>query len=265
MFNKLCDCHLHLYSENLSLSLEEYIEVSSKANVEYFFNTADSYDSFFKVLEASRKYEGKVFPILGIHPEHANNGLEYLGTALRSIEFSINKVVAIGEIGLDYHYDKSEELKSNQKTYFIEQIKFARRFNKPIVIHSRDAHKDTFDVLKEYAMGMKIYMHCYSGSVELAKEYLKSGLDIKFGIGGVVTFKNAKELVEVVKELDLKHFLSETDAPYLTPVPFRGTPNNSSYLVYIIDKIADIKLMDKEEVYKQLYSNAMEFFFDENK
>jgi TatD DNase family protein len=173
------------------------------------------------------------------------------------IELAKNpKVVAMGEIGLDYHWDKTFiEL---QKEVFIKQIKLANKLNLPIVVHDREAHKDSYDILKEYNKSSKVLFHCFSGSVEFMKECVKEGWSI--AIGGVVTFKNAINIKNVAKEVPLDRLMLETDAPYLTPVPFRGKENKPAYVRYAAEEIAKIRNMTIEEIVDITTNNAEVFF-----
>ena len=168
-----------------------------------------------------------------------------------------NKVVAIGEIGLDYHWDQDN--KEYQKRFFVEQLKLANKYDLPIIIHSRDAAKDTYDVLKEnkkyYKKGI---MHCYSYSLEMAKLFIE--LNFKIAFGGALTFLNAKENKEIVKNLNIKDLLIETDAPYLTPHPFRGKINEPKYIKLVVEEIARLKEMSVEEVAETTYNNACDLF-----
>ena len=166
------------------------------------------------------------------------------------------KVVAIGEIGLDYHYDNTN--KELQQKYFINQLEIANEINLPVVVHDRDAHKDILDTLKSIKINNAGVVHCFSGSVEMAKELLKLGYYL--GFDGPITFKNAQKTIEVLKYIPLDRILIETDAPYLTPVPFRGKRNNSMYLVHVIDKIAEIKGLDSEEISNITFNNAKTLF-----
>lgn len=208
------------------------------------------YDNYSnkEVIELINEYE-KAYGTIGIHPDEVMvNSLDELENLLKD-----SKIVGIGEIGLDYHYGKNNIEK--QKEYFIKQIEIARKYNLPIVVHSRDAAQDTYNILKEYASDMKIVMHCFSYSLEMAKKFLE--LNIKFGIGGVVTFKNSKNLVEVVKEIPLEYFVLETDSPWLTPEPFRGKLNEPKNIPIIAEKIAEIKEISVEEVLKKTTINAI--------
>lgn len=207
--------------------------------------------SNIEVIELINEYPN-TYGTIGIHPDSVfdikKNNLENL--------IENPKVVGIGEIGLDYHYGR--ENIDLQKETFIEQIKIARENNLPIVIHSRDAAEDTYNILKEYAKDMKIIMHCFSYSLDMAKKFIKLGA--KLGIGGVVTFKNSKTIVEVVKEISLDHLVLETDSPWLTPEPFRGKLNEPKNIPIIAQKIAEIKEISVEEVLERTTKNAIEQF-----
>lgn len=194
-----------------------------------------------------------VYGTIGIHPSEVDT---YLDSDINFIENNINnsKIVGIGEIGLDYHFTK--ENKEKQKELFIKQLDLAQKYNKPVVIHSRDAMNDTVEIIKNY--NLKMDMHCYSGSLETAKELIK--MNVKLGIGGVLTFNNSEKLKEIVKNIDLSNILLETDSPYLTPVPHRGEKNKPSYVYYVALKIAEIKDMSVEEVIKITTNNAITQF-----
>lgn len=254
----IIDAHTHINCDELYQERKEIIQRAIDNKVVAVFNTADSLNSFKNIDILQKEYQNYCYGVYGIHPEFASS------TNFTEVEEEIikrkNIIKAIGEIGLDYHYPINEPEKNNQKDIFISQICLAKKLNLPIVIHSRDADKDTFDILCQYAQDMKVYLHCYSGSYEMAKEYIKKILNIHFGVGGIVTFKNAKKLVEVVEKIDLKYFLTETDAPYLTPVPFRGKQNEPSYLIYVINKISELKNMNEVKVEEILFENAREFF-----
>lgn len=254
----IIDAHTHINCDELYQERKEVIQRAIDNKVVAVFNTADSLNSFKNIDILQKEYPNYCYGVYGIHPEFASS------TNFAEVEEEIvkrkNIIKAIGEIGLDYHYSINETEKNNQKNIFISQICLAKKLNLPIVIHSRDADKDTFDILCQYAQDMKVYLHCYSGSYEMAKEYIKKIPNIHFGVGGIVTFKNAKKLVEVVEKIDLKYFLTETDAPYLTPVPFRGKQNEPSYLIYVINKISELKNMNEEKVEEILFENARDFF-----
>ena len=169
------------------------------------------------------------------------------------------EAVAIGEIGLDYYGDhKTEGDYKNQKEWFIAEIELAKKLNLPLVIHSRDACKDTLDMMREYAKGMTGILHCFSYEKEIAIEYIKLGFYI--GVGGVVTFKNGKKLKEVVSAIPIERIVTETDAPWLTPTPYRGKRNESTYIKYVISEIANIKSIDESAAASTLYQNAIDVY-----
>ncbi|MDD3187424.1 MAG: TatD family hydrolase [Bacilli bacterium] len=207
-----------------------------------------------RVIELINKYPN-VYGAIGIHPEEID---KITTNSFKYIEENINnsKIVAIGEIGLDYYYETDKE---KQKEIFIKQIELANRYNKTVVIHSRDAIKDTIDILNKHKnKNIKLDIHCYAGSVESAKELIK--LNSMFGIGGIVTFKNSKNIKQIVEEIDLKYLLLETDSPYLSPEPYRGKRNEPYNILYVAQKIAEIKSLPLEEVLKVTTENAIRQF-----
>jgi TatD DNase family protein len=166
------------------------------------------------------------------------------------------KNVALGEIGLDYYYMHSN--KEEQQRAFREQIDLAKKYNLPIIIHDRDAHYDTIQILEEKAKNMRVVLHCFSGDRDMAQWCIKNGY--YFGIGGVVTFKNARDLVNIVEEIPIENILLETDSPFLTPAPFRGKPNEPKYIPIIAEKIAEIKGKKIEDIGNITSENARRFF-----
>ena len=205
-----------------------------------------------EALELANKYD-EVYVAIGFHPTELDDfSVEYFSW----LEEHINdrKVVAIGEIGLDYHYDETD--KEKQIYVFRRQLDIAKKYNKPIIVHTRDAIQDTFDILKEYNLTGSI--HSYSGSLEMAREFVKLGYMI--GIGGIVTFKNAKNIKEVVKNIDLEYILLGTDSPYLTPEPYRGTLNSSKYIPIIARCIGEIKGISEFDVMRITTLNANRAF-----
>lgn len=244
----LIDTHCHIDSE----SYENPEKVIKKMEGNIIVASAASPESIKEVIDLTQKYNN-VYGTIGIHPEFADS---YTNEDLKKIEEGIQnkKIIGIGEIGLDYHYGK--ENMENQKELLIKQIEIANKYNKTIVIHTRDASMDTYNIIKAYKNEKtKLILHCYSGSLELAKEYIKLGA--KLGIGGVLTFKNEKKLKEIVKELDLTNFVLETDSPYLTPEPYRGKKNEPQNVKLIAEKIAEIKDISIEEVEKITTKNAL--------
>lgn len=206
-----------------------------------------------KVIELAQA--PNIYAMVGIFPSEAKTYTQEIED--RMIERAKNpKVVAVGEIGLDYYWDKT--FNDIQQEVFVKQIKMANKLELPIVIHDREAHKDTFDILKTENKGSKVLFHCFSGSVEFMKECVKEGWTI--AIGGVVTFKNAVKMKDVAREVPLDKLVLETDAPYLTPVPFRGKPNKPAYVKYVAEEIAALRNMPLEELIDITTTNAEEFF-----
>lgn len=244
------DSHAHYDDESFDKDREEIINEIHNNNVIGVLNCGASLDGAKKSVELADKHDF-IYAAVGIHPEFADNFDDSTIEELKTLA-KHNKVRAIGEIGLDYYYDENPEIQI-QKEVFRKQMKLAGELNLPVVIHDRDAHGDTLEIMKEFT-NVKGVVHCFSGSVEFARECLKLGYFI--GVTGVVTFKNSKKVVEVVKEVPLDKLLVETDCPYMAPTPFRGKRNRSDYIKYVIEKIAEIKNITVEEVENQTILNA---------
>ena len=244
------DTHAHYNDESFSDDLDVIItEMQDK--VSGIINCATNYASCKRTIELCEKYCGFMYAAIGVHPSE----LESIYNEKLLLEYINNShTVAVGEIGLDYHYLDYD--KDKQKEWLIKQIELAKKVHKPVILHDRDSHEDMLNIIKEYKP--KGVLHCYSGSVEMMREVLKCGLYI--GVGGVVTFKNAKKLVECVKELPLERLLLETDAPYLAPEPFRGKRNRSDYIEYVAEKIAEIKGVNSDKVLKANIENTKALF-----
>lgn len=243
----LIDTHCHL-SYNDYDNLDEIIK-----NMDGIMIASGCDDKTNKeVLELVSKYNN-VYGTLGIHPQEIDKLNE---NSFNFIEDNLNnpKIVAIGEIGLDYYWVKDNIDK--QKEIFEYQLNLATKYNKPIVVHSREAIQDTYDILKKY--NLKGSIHCFSSSLEMAKEFIKLGY--KIGVGGTVTFKNSKKLQEIVKEIDLKDILLETDSPYLSPEPFRGKRNKPSNVYFVAQKISELKNIDIKEILDITSKNAIQEF-----
>ena len=251
--NYLIDTHTHINMiENISI--DEILENAGKNNVKKIIVPASNAADIDEVFELSQKYDN-VYCYLGIHPSEAKDWNDTIEEKIRTLAKS-PKVVGIGEIGLDYYWDKSfVEL---QKDVFIKQIKLANELNLPVNVHDREAHKDTFDILKEHNKNSTVIMHCFSGSPEFAAECIKEGWYI--AIGGVVTFKNAKKMKEVAGTIPLERLLLETDSPYLTPVPYRGDENQPAYVKFAAQEIAKIKEISYNEVVSATTLNAERIF-----
>lgn len=244
--------HTHLNSTELFEQRNIYIERALKNNVSHIVVAGYSLESSRKAVQIAHEYPF-IYATVGISP---NDCLDTTDDDLKEIETLLQdpKVVALGEIGLDYYW--KDVPSDKQKDVFIKQIEIAKRYNKPIVIHARDAYEDTYNILRDAAhYGI---MHCYSGSVEMARRYIEIGF--KISLAGPVTFKNAKVPKEVAKAIGIDHLLIETDCPYLTPHPFRGKLNEPANVVYIAQEIAQLKEMDVEDVARITTFNAKEVF-----
>jgi TatD DNase family protein len=236
---KIIDSHAHYDDEAFDEDREKVLSEVRENGVVNILNCASSYESLKATDKLTKDYDF-IFGALGIHPENADEMKEDTLDEIKNYIKRNNKIVAIGEIGLDYYWDKNPS-KDTQKNVFRRQMSLARELNLPVIIHDREAHNDTLEIMKEFHE-VKGVVHCFSGSVEFAKECIKLGYYI--GFTGVVTFKNAKKIVEVAKEIPIEKILVETDCPYMAPEPNRGKRNKSDYIEYIINKIAEIKDID---------------------
>lgn len=230
--------------------VEEVIKNAKEAGVQKIIVPCAYPKDVDKIFTLVNKYD-ELYGLLGVHPSEVKDWDDSLIDKIKEYAKS-EKVVGIGEIGLDYYWDKS--FNDLQKEIFIKQIKLANELNLPICVHDREAHKDSFDILKEYNKGSKVVMHCFSGSVEFARECIKEGWYL--ALGGVVTFKNAVKMKEVAVEIPLDRLLLETDAPYLTPVPYRGKENQPAYVKFAAEEIAKLRGISFEEVAAVTSHNA---------
>lgn len=249
----MIDTHTHINCIE-EISVEDIIKNALDNGVEKLIVPAAYPTDIEVVKDLAQKYEN-VYGLLGVHPSEVKGWNDDLIDKIKEYSKS-SKIVGIGEIGLDYYWDKS--FNDLQKEVFIKQIKLANELNFPISVHDREAHKDTFDILTEYNKNSAVVMHCFSGSVEFMKECVKQGWYI--AIGGVVTFKKTIKMKEVAKEVPLDKLLLETDAPYLTPVPYRGKTNQPAYVKYVAEEIASIRGISFEEVDEITTQNAKKVF-----
>lgn len=246
------DSHAHYDDAKFDLIREEILAKMPENNVCGIINCGTDISTSLMSINLAEKFPF-IYAAIGYHPESVNDTTVFEKDKL--IELSKNKkVVAIGEIGLDYYWDTS--FKTNQIDFFEKQLFLAKKLDLPVIIHDRDAHGDTLEILKKHRP--KGVLHCFSGSIEMAREIIKLGLYI--GVGGVITFKNSKKLVEIVKEISLERILLETDAPYLAPEPYRGKTNNSAYILRVAEKIAEIKSITTKEVLSVTTKNVKALF-----
>lgn len=251
----LIDTHSHIDMKDFDDDLGVIVQNAENAGVKKIVIPSVDVNSFEKVVKISEQYEN-VCCALGIHPTEAKDAKDEDFDKI--IELAANKnVVAIGECGLDYYWDKS--FVEEQKSVFLKQIEIAKSLDLPLIVHDREAHKDTFDLLVKNTNGeIPVIMHCFSGSVEFAIECVKKGFYI--ALGGVVTFKNAKKMHEVAEKIPLKNLLLETDAPYLTPIPYRGKRNEPAYVKFVAEEIAKIRGISYNEVARATTENARKVF-----
>lgn len=248
------DSHAHYDDEQFDKDRETVLKEIKDNGVVGVINCGSSLKGLEMSVELAEKYDF-IHAAAGIHPENADEFTDEVKDRICSLARN-NRIVAIGEIGLDYYWDENPT-RDIQKAVFREQMSIAKEFGLPVIIHDRDAHGDTLEILKEFP-GVIGVVHCFSGSVEFSKECLKLGYYI--GVTGVVTFKNSKVIKEVVKELPLDKLLVETDCPYMAPTPNRGKRNQSNYISFIIDEIATITGRNRKEIEEITIFNIKSLF-----
>lgn len=252
----LFDSHAHLNDESFDEDREEVIASLKEKGLDYVVNPGADMETSKTAIELANKHDF-IYAAVGVHPHDVENMTESDIELLRKYALENEKVVAIGEIGLDYYYDLSP--RETQKKWFKRQIELANELKLPFIVHDRDAHGDTMEIIKSTkAAKTGCLLHCYSGEVELAREYVKMGCYLS--IPGTVTFKNNRKTVEVVREIPLERLMIETDSPYMAPVPHRGKRNDPSLVTFVAEKIAYEKGISYEEVCRVTKENAMKFF-----
>lgn len=250
MNNYFVDTHCHIFKSDYE-NINEILENASNNHIKYVINNGSNNETNKEVLELIKKYPN-MYGAIGIHPEDVDG---VMPDDIKFIEDNLSneKIVAIGEIGLDYYYTK--ENKEEQIKLFEAQLSLAEKYNMPVIVHSRDATEDTINSLKKFKC--KGVIHSFSGSLETAKIYIKMGYLL--GVNGVITFKNAK-IKDVIKEVGLKNIVLETDSPYLTPVPFRGTQNNPGHVLEIAQFVADLYNISLEALAEQTNNNITNMY-----
>lgn len=260
---QLFDSHAHYNDEKFDNDRYELIEKIYESGVTRLINAGYSLESSKYALEIAKKYDW-IYTISGISPNDIPDTEDLIEKQLQELtdfintEKQFNKIVAIGEIGLDYYWEKEEEKRLLQRKAFIKQIDLANKLNLPIVIHTREAVMDTLQILKEHEVIKKGVFHCCPLNRELVKEALKLGFYISFA--GPITFKNSKNAAEIIEMVPLDRILIETDSPYLSPEPNRGKRNDSRNVKYVAEKIANVKQMSLEDIAKITYENASKIF-----
>ena len=251
---QMIDSHAHLDEERFDEDRDELIKSLKENAISYVINPSSDMDTSRRVVELSNKYDN-IFAAVGIHPHDAEGFKEEDLDELRQLSKD-ERVVAIGEIGLDYYYDNSP--RDIQKEVFRKQLELSHELDLPVIIHTRDAMGDTYDILKEFEGRVRGVMHCYTGSIEMAEKFMKLGFYIS--IAGPVTFKNAVNVREMAKQIPLERLLIETDSPYLAPVPNRGKRNDPTNVRYVADMLANLKEIQIDKIIEHSRENTVELF-----
>ena len=249
----IIDTHMHIYDNKYDEIREDVINEALEMGVGKMIAVGFDYESSVKAIDLANRYDF-IYAAIGLHPSEVQKERDINLSWIYELAKS-KKVVAIGEIGLDYYWDKTYV--DLQKDFFHKQIEIAKELNLPIIIHSRDAQFDSFEIVSKHSGVIGVF-HCYSGSLEMAERLIKLGYYI--GVGGVLTFKNSKEIKRVVENISIDNILSETDSPYLSPHPHRGELNHPGYTRFVVEKIAEIKNVDLDDVCKILEKNANKLF-----
>lgn len=255
--SSLVDSHCHLYYEPYINDIQGTIDICKNNNINKLLSIGVDLKTSKKNIELVQKYN-EIYCTIGIHPNSTINSKKEDLFELEKLIKSSNKIIGIGETGLDYYRDFDKSL---QFFYFEEQIKIAQKFNLPIIVHTREAEADTYSIIKKYSNNiLKFIIHCFSGSVDFAKSCSEIGCYISFS--GNITFKNANNIREACREIDINKILIETDSPYLTPHPYRGKKNHPSNVRYVCNEVSKIKNIDFDTVSKITTKNFNSIFFN---
>lgn len=251
---KIVDSHCHLDDEKFDIDRDKVISDFEKEEIDFVVDPASDVLSSEKIVKIVKKYD-KIYGAVGIHPHEVENVTDKDLKKIYDLSFS-EKIVAIGEIGLDYYYDNAPREK--QKEIFIKQMEIAKKRKLPVIIHTREAMGDTYEILSKFKSEVKGVMHCYTGSIEMAKRFIELGYYIS--ISGAVTFKNAVKVREMAKQVPIDNLLVETDSPYLTPEPNRGKRNESKFVWLVAKKVAELKEIELNNLIYNTNSNARNLF-----
>ncbi len=251
----LFDSHAHLDDGRFDKDRDNVIKRAKQNGIRYILNPGADLNTSIRAVNLSEEHD-MIYAAVGVHPHNAKDMDKDTIEILRALT-NREKVVAVGEIGLDFHYDNSP--RDTQRKWFREQIKLAKEVDLPVIIHAREAQGEVFDILKEHDIGkLGCVMHCYSGSVEMARQYVQMGVYIS--LAGPVTFKNARKVYRVAKEVPLEWLLVETDSPYLTPTPHRGKRNEPAYVRFVAQRIAEAKQIPVEKIAHHTMLNTKKLF-----
>ena len=252
----LFDTHAHYDDKRFDPDRDELLASLPSHDIGLILNPGCDVETSRKAVSYAQKY-AFVYAAVGIHPENINESWNNDLSVIQELAQTEPKVRAIGEIGLDYYWEKDEHARARQQVVFARQMELARELDMPVIVHDRDAHGDCMEITRRYPEVRGVY-HCYAGSVEMARELLRLGYYLSFT--GVITFKNARRAIEVIREVPIDRLMIETDAPYMTPEPFRGRRNSSLYVYRMAETIAEIKGMSVEEVERITTENGKRLF-----
>tara|TARA_B110000116_G_C16757923_1_gene546889 strand:+ start:205 stop:978 length:774 start_codon:yes stop_codon:yes gene_type:complete len=253
----IVDSHCHLDYPNLYNQLDKVIERAEKNNVKSLLTICTTLESFEKIKLIIEKYKN-VHGTFGIHPHEAHKNLEINTKYILDIKRKYNKIIGVGETGLDFYYNYSD--KKSQIYSFTQHIKAASELNIPLIVHTRNAEKETYDILKSEIKNskLKVLIHCFTGSTEFAKKLIKE--DCYISLSGIITFKNSNDLVKTVSQIPIERLLVETDSPYLAPTPYRGKSNEPAYIINTIKKLSEIKNNSEENIILNTTNNFKKLF-----
>jgi len=255
----MIDSHCHLDHEPLLSDLKNVIQRSKDVGIKKLLTISTSFESFTKIKDLI-KIDEMIYGTIGIHPHESSKDIITSSEIIKNLKEN-EKIIGIGETGLDFYYNNSE--KEKQISSFKEHIEASIETNKPLIVHSRNAEKETFDILNEYKNeNLKILMHCFTGSKEFSEKLLT--LNSYFSASGIITFKNSLDLQNTFKSLPMDNILIETDSPFLAPVPKRGKKNEPSFIDFTAAKLAEIKNLSKEDLVKKTSDNFNKLFFNQN-
>lgn len=252
----LFDTHAHYDDKRFDPDRDELLASLPSHDIGLILNPGCDVETSRKAVSYAQKY-AFVYAAVGIHPENINESWNNDLSVIQELAQTEPKVRAVGEIGLDYYWEKDEHARARQQVVFARQMDLARELDMPVIVHDRDAHGDCMEITRRYPEVRGVY-HCYAGSVEMARELLRLGYYLSFT--GVITFKNARRAIEVIREVPIDRLMIETDAPYMAPEPFRGRRNSSLYVCRMAETIAEIKGMSVEEVERITTENGKRLF-----
>ena len=253
----IIDSHCHLDYPELYNNLDHVVKRAEQNQIKYMLTICTTLDSFEKIKIIVKKYKN-IFGTFAIHPHETNNFKQVNMNYILNLKRNFKKIIGIGETGLDYYYNYSD--KNTQKKIFIEHIHSAIELKVPLIVHTRDAELDTFDILKNEKKNtdLKVLIHCFTGSKEFAKKLID--INCFISVSGIITFKKSTELTDAISSIPIENLLVETDSPYLAPVPYRGKPNEPSYIIHTVEKLSKIKNLSKEKVISYTTNNFIKLF-----